>query len=158
MNVLKLLINVAPTVLAQTLMDHSDVLVMRDILREDHVVKVNWILEFLSFKRKKLISFIVQAVFSVPNVDLTVWTLISFIYFFLDIDECSLSNVDCHANAYCTNTDGSYSCTCHSGYTGSGTACYGKWLYTLFSTFQNWCPIHIINTFNMKIYSFKHGD
>jgi hypothetical protein len=41
MNVLKLLINVAPTVLAQTLMDHSDVLVMRDILREDHVVKVN---------------------------------------------------------------------------------------------------------------------
>jgi hypothetical protein len=40
MNVLKLLINVVPMVIAPTLMDHFDVLVMRDILREDLFVKV----------------------------------------------------------------------------------------------------------------------
>ena len=31
---------------------------------------------------------------------------------FLDIDECK-GNHSCHVNATCTNTKGSYVCTCH---------------------------------------------
>jgi hypothetical protein len=40
MNVLKLLPNVVPMAIAPILKDHFDVLVIRDILREDHDVKV----------------------------------------------------------------------------------------------------------------------
>ena len=48
-------------------------------------------------------------------------------YFLLDINECS--NVDdnnCHENAICTNTNGSFTCQCQNGYTGNGTTCNGK--------------------------------
>ena len=37
-----------------------------------------------------------------------------------DIDECELGLADCDGNAYCTNTTGSYTCTCNKGYTGEG--------------------------------------
>ena len=43
----------------------------------------------------------------------------------LDIDECSQANI-CHAQATCTNTEGSYLCTCDTGYTGNGTYCAGQ--------------------------------
>ena len=42
-----------------------------------------------------------------------------------DIDECSSEN-ECHVNATCTNTIGSYSCMCKKGYEGDGTDCSGK--------------------------------
>eukprot|EP00794_Sanderia_malayensis_P006577 gene6577-7321_t len=38
------------------------------------------------------------------------------------IYECSTSS-PCHASATCIDTDGSYTCTCNSGYTGNGTMC-----------------------------------
>ncbi len=42
-----------------------------------------------------------------------------------DIDECAASNLnDCDAHASCTNTSGSYTCTCAAGYVGSGTSCF----------------------------------
>ena len=31
----------------------------------------------------------------------------------------------CHNDANCTDTDGSYECTCKEGYTGNGTFCTG---------------------------------
>ena len=43
----------------------------------------------------------------------------------LDIDECRAVAGPCAANATCTNTDGSYECTCNSGYTGNGIQCLG---------------------------------
>ena len=43
-----------------------------------------------------------------------------------DIDECSTSSDLCHPQAVCTNTDGSYTCMCVSGYTGDGQNCSGK--------------------------------
>ena len=42
-----------------------------------------------------------------------------------DIDECSSEN-ECHMNATCTNTIGSYNCTCKKGYGGDGRTCAGK--------------------------------
>ena len=46
--------------------------------------------------------------------------------FALDIDECS-SNLDsCHVNAVCSNTPGSYTCTCKAGYSGDGKSCTGE--------------------------------
>ncbi|XP_015774424.1 PREDICTED: fibrillin-2-like [Acropora digitifera] len=40
-----------------------------------------------------------------------------------DIDECTASHSVCHVNAQCTNTIGSYRCTCNPGYTGNGNRC-----------------------------------
>ena len=40
-----------------------------------------------------------------------------------DINECKQRTDDCHADATCLNTIGSYTCTCHVGYHGNGTSC-----------------------------------
>ena len=37
-----------------------------------------------------------------------------------DIDECALEADNCDINSECSNTIGSYDCTCNMGYTGSG--------------------------------------
>jgi len=42
-----------------------------------------------------------------------------------DIDECSAESNPCDENADCTNSDGSYNCTCKQGFTGNGTSCEG---------------------------------
>ncbi|XP_068704318.1 adhesion G protein-coupled receptor E2-like [Montipora foliosa] len=41
---------------------------------------------------------------------------------FNDINECSSEN-ECHVNATCANTKGSYNCTCKEGYEGDGRNC-----------------------------------
>ena len=47
-----------------------------------------------------------------------------------DINECELMGMsDCHADADCRDTVGSYDCTCKSGYTGNGTYCAGRFEY-----------------------------
>ena len=40
-----------------------------------------------------------------------------------DINECISGSAECHDNATCTNTDGSYECTCDTGFTGDGFNC-----------------------------------
>ena len=42
----------------------------------------------------------------------------------LDVNECLLETDECDANAICTNTEGSYNCTCNSGYEGDGFFCH----------------------------------
>ena len=51
-----------------------------------------------------------------------------FVYqaFAEDIDECIEGTDDCDDNAVCTNTEGSFTCECESGYTGNGRICSGK--------------------------------
>ena len=45
----------------------------------------------------------------------------------LDINECSESFGDnCTENSNCTNTEGSYFCSCLSGYQKDGEKCTGK--------------------------------
>ena len=45
--------------------------------------------------------------------------------YFADNDECTLGTHNCHGNATCTNTDGSFTCSCNIGYTGNGVTCGG---------------------------------
>ncbi|XP_072041696.1 uncharacterized protein [Amphiura filiformis] len=40
-----------------------------------------------------------------------------------DINECTNGEHNCHDDATCTNTMGSFSCECNSGYSGDGTVC-----------------------------------
>jgi len=47
-------------------------------------------------------------------------------HLFLDEDECVTNNNNCHQNATCGNTVGSFTCSCNNGFTGDGTNCVGK--------------------------------
>ena len=53
----------------------------------------------------------------------------AFIFHFLcktDYDECAAPDLNkCHVMAICTNTLGSYNCTCLDGYLGNGFLCQG---------------------------------
>ena len=41
----------------------------------------------------------------------------------VDVNECDEETADCHSNATCSNTVGSYDCTCVLGYSGDGFNC-----------------------------------
>ncbi|XP_078691947.1 uncharacterized protein LOC144922177 [Branchiostoma floridae x Branchiostoma belcheri] len=41
----------------------------------------------------------------------------------VDIDECATGTDNCDSEATCTNTDGSFTCTCNDGYVGDGFIC-----------------------------------
>lgn len=43
----------------------------------------------------------------------------------LDVNEC-VSGHGCDTNAECTNSVGTYSCTCNTGYAGNGFYCNGR--------------------------------
>ena len=45
---------------------------------------------------------------------------------FSDVDECSASSPVCDSSAICSNTRGSYICTCKSGDTVEGQTCQGR--------------------------------
>jgi len=51
--------------------------------------------------------------------------LIIFVCASSDFDECSLEPSPCDENATCSNTDGSFSCTCRPGFSGNGSFCKG---------------------------------
>lgn len=44
-----------------------------------------------------------------------------------DIDVCNTRADACHSQAICTNTYGSFTCTCNERYFGSGTPCSGDY-------------------------------
>ena len=46
-------------------------------------------------------------------------------FYHTDIDECAKEIDNCHMDADCSNTDGSFNCTCQDGYKGNGTNCTG---------------------------------
>ena len=44
-----------------------------------------------------------------------------------DVDECkNVTLNNCNENADCLDTEGSFTCICREGYTGSGVDCQGK--------------------------------
>ena len=51
---------------------------------------------------------------------------LSHAFAFSDLDECTSSPPVCDINADCTNTRGSYLCTCKAGFSGDGKTCSRK--------------------------------
>jgi len=64
------------------------------------------------------------------NSNLYLFYIIYIFYVHIsDLNECTAGTDDCSANAACTNTAGSYECSCNSGFLdviGDGTQCHGK--------------------------------
>ena len=61
---------------------------------------------------------------------------LSNVHLFPDLNECTTGNHVCHHNASCTNTDGSYTCKCDSGYSGNGHNCSGKTIAIIWKSFK----------------------
>ena len=65
--------------------------------------------------------------FQIKNVcDVIIFQTIKL--FLLDIDECESGTAGCDEHAMCANTEGSFVCTCDSGFEGSGSECTGEWI------------------------------
>ena len=48
------------------------------------------------------------------------------------MNECIDKTHDCHVNAFCTDAEESFTCTCKPGYTGDGKTCSGMYLSKLY--------------------------
>ena len=96
---------------AITLLVHSSVHVSVDSQEVGLIVKVQ--------TKHQLISYTNKTIWKIIYLVVTLYNL------FLDIDECINETYHCHANATCTNTVGSFICSCEDGFTGNGTYCEG---------------------------------
>ncbi len=47
-------------------------------------------------------------------------------------------NNNCHPNARCMNTIGSFKCSCNPGFTGNGIECIGKLIEHIFNIISNY--------------------
>ena len=56
--------------------------------------------------------------------------IFKFSFFTADIDECLVDPSLCDKNAACTNSEGSYRCTCKQGFTGVGAVCEGTYKFS----------------------------
>ena len=63
----------------------------------------------------------------------------------LDIDECKLNTDECDINASCIDTEGSYQCTCNSGYQGTGLTCAGKGVLQVVRNYHKTCTVKSCN-------------
>ena len=66
--------------------------------------------------------FLVSCFLSAKKIGAWLYSLLFCL--FPDIDECSSGTHDCHSSrATCTNTVGSFNCSCNSSYIGDGRTC-----------------------------------
>ena len=88
-----------------------------------------------------------------------------------DINECIKGTHDCHPQATCNNTEGGFTCSCNSGYMGSGSSCTGKCiLYGLITMFPGCSEMNLFVIYSVtemiahcrfslykKVYQLKHS-
>ena len=59
--------------------------------------------------------------------------MVIVLVFLADIDECASPETnECDTNAECSNTEGSYTCSCRKGYTGDGKNCAGNFFFLFY--------------------------
>ena len=56
---------------------------------------------------------------------------------YVDVNECDEGTAECHSNATCSNTVGSYDCTCVLGYSGDGFNCTSMLTETFMPSITN---------------------
>ena len=71
-----------------------------------------------------------------------------------DINECVDNIHNCHTDAICNNTNGSFYCTCHNGYSGNGVNCSGT--ATIINYFFSYLFIYFEACFFLKIWWSIH--
>ena len=62
-----------------------------------------------------------------------VWTVVVNVNV-VDLNECVIGTHNCHADSNCSNTKGSFYCTCLTGYSGDGVGCVGMYGNVCFMT------------------------
>ena len=69
----------------------------------------------------------------------------------IDVDECINGVHMCHENATCSNTNGSYTCHCISGWSGDGINCtsevvgYFRYIQVLLRNVKSSAPQILMN-------------
>ena len=63
----------------------------------------------------------------------------------VDVDECAGDTDMCHLNATCNNTQGSYTCSCNTGYAGNGLFCISKYI---FSSAYSYVSKHVVQMYH----------
>ena len=103
-------------------MINNDVLLFLRPMRK-HLTSSSYIsVFFFPLIALKIIHSVFLVLFSLSNKNVLI---IHFgILRFVDIDECASGTHNCHSSlASCTNTVGSFSCSCNNPYTGNGRTC-----------------------------------
>ena len=68
----------------------------------------------------------------------------------LDIPECALGRDDCHVNATCSETPGSFECTCNQGFSGDGRDCQGNFFVAVFCL--------CVKEINIHFFKLRYSD
>ena len=111
-------VRVTKTLIVPTQTVLTAVTVNKDLMETEKFAKVK-----LICRSHKLIHRVSICSLSVKSKSNQI--LITFLCASSDFDECSLEPSPCDENATCSNTDGSYSCTCRPGFSGNGSICKG---------------------------------
>ena len=80
--------------------------------------------------------------------------------FCLDINECSHRADRCSKNTHCVNTEGSYTCSCNSGFHGDGMSCsdIDECEWGVHDCHQKATCLNTIGSFRCSCLNGYHGD